>query len=174
MLAPPTEDPRQHSVGFPGRLPAASRRERQHHERRDSTQSEQLAPDVTYTYVPGAGFTDPDSFTVTVADGGRNLLPQAGPTVTTVNVGSSASNEASSGFFVVNDSGESVKLVDVQKESGCEECVYAPPAPTIVAPGDRVRFELVAAAPADYGARAVFAPCSIGSINRGVSSGTNE
>ena len=112
----------------------------------------QVSPDGTYTYTPGADFSEGDSFTVAVNDGGFNILDPLGnwrPAQATVEVwgepggppeGSFAKPLISRTFTVTNLTGSALFL---QRRSGdSKNLVSGPPVGTIYQPGESATFVL--------------------------------
>ena len=112
----------------------------------------QVSPDGTYIYTPGADFSEGDSFSVAVNDGGFNILDPLGnwrPAQATVEVlgapggppeGVVAKPLISRTFTVTNLTGSALSL---QRRWGdSKNLVSAPPVGTIFQPGESATFVL--------------------------------
>jgi hypothetical protein len=117
-----------------------------------------------YTYSPGPDFAGIDSFSVTVRDGGFNLLNPLSDRAAEVSVKVPDDSLGplvgqTTGFTIKNLSGQSVMLKTLQKEAGYENDVRALPAGTIVPIGGTYNVELTDYAFYEYKTRWEFAAC---------------
>ena len=124
----------------------------------------QITQTGEYTYSPGPDFAGIDSFSVTVRDGGFNLLNPLSDRAAEVLVKVPDDSLGplvgqTTGFTIKNLSGQSVMLKTLQKEAGYENDVRALPAGTIVPIGGTYNVELTDYAFYEYKTRWEFAAC---------------
>ena len=124
----------------------------------------QITQTGEYTYSPGPDFAGIDSFSVTVRDGGFNLLNPLSDRAAEVSVKVPDDSLGplvgqTTGFTIKNLSGQSVMLKTLQKEAGYENDVRALPAGTIVPIGGTYNVELTDYAFYEYKTRWEFAAC---------------
>ena len=124
----------------------------------------QLTQTGEYTYSPGPDFAGIDSFSVTVRDGGFNLLDPLSDRAAEVVVKVPDDSLGplvgqTTGFSIKNLSGQSVMVTSIQKEAGYENDVRALPAGTIVPIGGTYHVELTDYAFLEYETHWEFAEC---------------